>query len=156
MFRYLDRSEPGSVDFGDMEVASCSLELSRDGGGRELDRDGGGRRSGEGFSSGSGATIGGGTTVASDFWLPGLCRGSSVLGGDGAFPLTSSFPPLSSASSVISIRRRRRSELDEEVIDPDAVWSRQADDKELSLRSEAWVRGKTVSFGVNLSRTDWN
>lgn len=69
----------------------------------------------------------------------------------------SSFVPLSSASSVISINRPRRRELEEEeVTEVEAVWRRQAEDKALSVRSEALDRGSTVSFGVNLSVTDWN
>lgn len=107
-------------------VSECvSLGLPREGGGLELARDGGGRRSGEGVStSGEIGEVTGGTTVASDFWLPDFRL--SLLGGncgcDGcAFCLDSSFAPLSSASSVISISRRRRRELEDEVIEPEAV-----------------------------------
>lgn len=159
MFRYLERSELESGDLGDMALVCDWARLPRDGA-RELPREGGGRRSdedrriGEGFSA-SGDVLGG-TMVASDIWLPDLCLGSDRGGGGGSFvsSFDSSLVPFSSASSVISLRRRRRRELDEEVIDPDAVWRRHADDKALSLRSEAWVIGSTVSFGVNFSVTD--
>lgn len=109
---------------------------------------------GEVFSI-SGETVGG-IMVASDIWLPDLCIGSDWTGAGGCFvsSVDSSFVPFSSASSVISLKRRRRRELDEEVIDPDAVWRRQAEDKALSLRSDAWVMAKMVSFGVNFSVTD--
>lgn len=155
--RYLERSEPGSGDLGDIALRD-SLGLPMDGA-RELAREGGGRRSGEGFSSGEAV---GGTTVASDLRLPDLCLVSVTDGGccscscSCPCSFVSSFVPVSSASSVISISRRRRRELDEEVIDPEAVCKRQADDRALSLSSDAWVRASTVSFGVNLSRTDWN
>lgn len=94
--------------------------------------------------------------VASDIWLPDLCLSSDWSGDGGCFgsSVDSTFVPFSSASSVISLKRRRRRELVEEVIDPDAVWRRQADDSALSLRSEAWVMAKMVSFGVNFSVTD--
>lgn len=93
--------------------------------------------------------------VASDFWLPDRCLVSTLAGGCGSdLSFVSSFAPFSSASSVISINRRRRRELEEDVIDPDAVWRRQAEDRALSFKSEACVRGRTVSCGVNLSRTD--
>jgi len=157
MLRYLERSEPESGDLGDlgdvgdMGLVCDSLGLPMDGA-RELARDGGGRGSGEDLSSGEAM---GGTMVASDLRLPDLFI--SVLGGGRcSCSFVSSFVPLSSASSVISINRRRRSELDEDVIDPDAVCRRHADDRALSLSSDAWDRASTVSFGVNLSRTDWN
>jgi hypothetical protein len=60
----------------------------------------------------------------------------------------------SSASSTISINRRLRRELEEDVIDPDAAWRRQADDKALSVRSVASLNSKVVSCGENLSRID--
>jgi hypothetical protein len=140
-----------------------SLGLPRDRGERELARDGGGRSSGEDISTSGDVVEGGGTMVASDFWLPDRCL-VSIIGGDcgcgcdcdsgGSFD--SSFAPFSSASSVISINRRRRSELEEDVIDPEAVWRRQADDRALSFKSEACANGSTVSCGLNLSMTDWN
>lgn len=117
-----------------------------------LSRDGGGLRSGDVVSVDGDGAVDGGTTVASDFWLPDLCRGwSSGLGG-----CASSLAPFSSASSVISINRRRRRELDEDVMEVDAVWSRQAEDSALSVSSAARARGRTVSLGVNLSRKDPN
>lgn len=42
------------------------------------------------------------------------------------------------------------------MIDPEAVWRRHAEDRALSFKSVACVRGSTVSCGLNLSRTDWN
>lgn len=138
IFRYLERLEVDSGErgvgdiVGDIVSECVSLGLPREGGGLELARDGGDRRSGEGFSiSGEVTEVDGGTTVASDFWLPDL-RLISLLGGncgcDGSdgcdFSLASlatSFAPFSSASSVISISRRRRRELEDEVIEPVAV-----------------------------------
>lgn len=163
MLRYFERPELDSGDFGGMVMEWVSLGLPRDGA-RELPREGGGRGSGEGrrigedFSA-SGDVIDGaidGTMVASDIWLPDRCLGSDWGGGGGSFvsSFDSSLVPFSSASSVISLRTRRRRELDEEVSDPDAVCRRHAEDKALSLRSEAWVKGSTVSFGVNFSVTD--
>lgn len=152
MLRYLERWEPESGDFGDVVLVCDSLGLAMDGA-RELAREGGGRRSGEDFSSGEAV---GGTIVASDLRLPDLCLVSVLDGGGCSCSFVSCFVPFSSASSVISISRRRRRELDEDVIDPDAVCKRHADDRALSLSSDAWDRASTVSFGVNLSRTDWN
>lgn len=59
----------------------------------------------------------------------------------------------SSASSAISINRRLRSELVEEEVEPDAVWSEHAADNVLSFNSLGVVIGKTVSFGENRSVT---
>lgn len=70
-----------------------------------------------GSSSSTGGSVGG-TRVASDLMLTALTRASDWGTGTG---LVSSFVPFSSASSVISIKRRRRRELDEEVIDVEAV-----------------------------------
>lgn len=159
----LERERSDFMDLGDI-VADCgSTGLPRESVARELDRDGGGMRSTGAFSlsgdiggsSGStGCSIGDGTKVASDLTLLGLRRASDwrCVIGFGA----SSFVPFSSASSVISISRRRRSELEEEVIEVDAVWRRQAEDRALSVRSEALDRGSMVSLGVNLSITNWN
>lgn len=140
-----------------------SFGLPRDRGERELARDGGGRRSGEDISTSGEGIEEGGTMVASDFWLPDRCLVSAIggdcgcgCGCDSGCSLDSSFAPFSSASSVISINRRRRSELVEDVIDPEAVWRRQADDRALSFKSAACANGRTVSCGLNLSRTDWN
>lgn len=93
----------------------------------ELARDGGGLRSTDAFSlsgdvGGSSSSTGGsvgGTRVASDLMLTALPRASDW--GDGTVLLVSSFPPVSSASSVISIKRRRRRELEEDVIEVEAV-----------------------------------
>ena len=98
-------------------------------------------------------TADGGTTVASESWLNDLCRMPSV----GDCVCASSLPTVvSSASSAISFNRRRRRELDEEVIEPEAVCSRHAEDNALSVRSVGCATEKTVSCGENLSRTDWN
>lgn len=91
--------------------------------------------------------------VASESWLKDRSRVS--LPTDGAC-VTSFVAGLSSASSAISISLRRRRELDEEVMEPDAVCSRHADDRALSVSSEACDKEKTVSCGENLSRIDWN
>ena len=91
--------------------------------------------------------------MASDRWLKGLWGGNS-LAGDLASLL--SVVAFSSASSVISISLRRRRELEEEVIEPEAVCSKQAEDRALSVRSEDLDSEKTVSWGENLSKTDWN
>jgi hypothetical protein len=149
------------MDLGDI-VADCgSLGLPAEVGALELARDGGGLKSIDALSlsgdvggNSTGGSMGGGTIVASDLILPDLCRASDCGGGTGFS--ASSFVPFSSASSVISTRRRRRRELDEEVTEVEAVCKRHADDKALSVRSEALVKGRTVSFGVNLSVTDWN
>ena len=95
---------------------------------------------------------GGATTVASDRWLKGLW-GDESLAGDLA---SLSVVAFSSASSVISISLRRRRELEEEVIEPEAVCSKHAEDSALSVRSEDLDSEKTVSWGENLSKTDWN
>ena len=71
--------------------------------------------------------------------------------GDWASRLSVAF---SSASSVISISLRRRRELEEEVIEPEAACNKHADDRALSVRSEDLAMEKTVSWGENLSRTD--
>jgi ribulose 1,5-bisphosphate synthetase/thiazole synthase len=63
--------------------------------------------------------------------------------------------PCSAASSVISFSRRRRRELDEDVSDPEAVWSAHAEDSAVSVRSSGEVRGNVVSCGVKVSVTDW-
>jgi hypothetical protein len=52
---------------------------------------------------------------------------------------------FSSSSSVISFSLRRRRELDEEVRDPEAVCSAQAEDNAFSVKSSGEVRGKIVS-----------
>lgn len=127
MFRYLDleleRLE--SKDLGDI-VADCdSTGLTGDVAALELARDGGGWKSidacslsGDVGGNSAGGSLGG-TKVASDLMLPDLSRISGWGGGTGL--LTSSFVPFSSASSVISINRRRRRELEEEVIEVEAV-----------------------------------
>lgn len=130
MFRYLERPEldAGDAGVGDIVSEWVSLGLPREGGGRELARDGGGGISREAFSTSTSGECKegvGGTTVASDLRLPDRSL-TSLLGGGGAWDgcalsLLSSFAPFSSASSVISISRRRRRELDDEVIEPDAV-----------------------------------
>jgi hypothetical protein len=148
------------MDLGDIVADWGSMGLPAEVGALELARDGGGLKSmgacslsGDvgGISTGASDSVGG-TKVASDFMLPDLCRASDWGGGTGF----SSSLPFSSASSVISINRRRRRELEEEVIEVEAVCRRHADDNALSVRSEALVNGRTVSFGVNLSVTDWN
>lgn len=165
MVRYLEleRERSDFTDLGDIVADWGSMGLPREIVALELARDGGGMRSTDaislsgdvGGSSGStGGSMGDGTRVASDLTLLGLRRASDWGGGIGIG--ASSFVPFSSASSVISISRRRRRELEEEVIEVEAVWRRQAEDKALSVRSEALDRGSTVSFGVNLSVTDWN
>ena len=73
--------------------------------------------------------------------------------GDWASRLSVAF---SSASSVISISLRRRRELEEEVIEPEAACNKHAEDSALSVRSVDLDNEKTVSWGENLSRTDWN
>ena len=96
--------------------------------------------------------------MISDLWLPGLSLVSVGAGTDGGARVGASVSlgaPFSSASSVISISLRRRRELEEDVIDPEAVCKRHADERALSLRSEASVRVRVVSF-ENLSRIDWN
>ena len=90
--------------------------------------------------------------MASDRWLKGLW-GDESLAGDLASLSVAAF---SSASSVISISLRRRRELEEEVIEPEAVCSKHAEDSALSVRSEDLDSEKTVSWGENLSKTDWN
>jgi len=57
----------------------------------------------------------------------------------------------SSSSSVISIKRRLRSELVDEEVEPEAVCKEQAAESFESLRSFAFVSSKMVSWGVNLS-----
>ena len=59
----------------------------------------------------------------------------------------------SSASSAISISLRRRRELVDEEVDPEAVCSEHAADSVLSFSSFDVVMGKTVSFGENRSVT---
>ena len=75
--------------------------------------------SGDVGGNSTGVSTGDGTTVASDLMLPDLCLSSDWGGGTGF--TVSSFMPFSSASSVISISRRRRRELEEEVIEVEAV-----------------------------------
>lgn len=58
---------------------------------------------------------------------------------------SSSSGPFSSASSVISPSRRCRSELVEEVMEPDAVCSMQVDESAFSVSSDGVVSEKTVS-----------
>lgn len=157
----MECSELVSGDLGEVATDCVSLGLRPRECDLELARDGGGLKSGDGASTlgevvggaGGGEVVVGGTMVASDFWLPDNRRASDLGGGSGCW-YGSSFEPFSSASSVISINRRRRSELEEEVIEPDAVWRRHADDKALSFKSDAWAKTSTVSFGVNLSVTD--
>lgn len=74
----------------------------------------------------------GGTTVTSDSWLVLLCGGLIFEDFPGASWL---FAVLSSASSVISFSLRRRRELEEEVIDPEAACSKHAEDNALSVSS---------------------
>lgn len=95
----------------------------------------------------------GGTTVTSDSWLVLLCGGLVFENFPGASLL---FAVLSSASSVISFSLRRRRELEEEVIDPEAACSKHAEDNALSVSSGACERVNTLSCGENLSRIDWN
>jgi hypothetical protein len=52
---------------------------------------------------------------------------------------------FSSASSAISISLRRRRELEEEVIEPEAVCNRHAEDSALSVRSADFAKENTVS-----------
>lgn len=91
------------------------------------------------------------TMVASDSWLNDLCRKSLVEIGGGEASL---LPGVSSASSAISISLRRRREFEEEVIEPEAVCSRHAEDSALSVSSDGCERENTVSCGENLSRID--
>jgi hypothetical protein len=124
----LERERFDFTDLGDI-VADCgSMGLPREIVALELARDGGGIRSTDAFSlsgdvggsSGSnGGSMGDGTRVASDLTLLGVRRASDWGGGTGFG--SSSFVPFSSASSVISISRRRRRELEEEVIEVEAV-----------------------------------
>jgi hypothetical protein len=98
-------------------------------------------------------TTDGGTTVASETWLNDRCRRSWT----GAWVLAVSLGAgVSSASSAISISLRRRRELEEEVIEPEAVCKRHADESALSVSSDGFESEKTVSWGENLSSTDWN
>jgi hypothetical protein len=149
------------MDLGDI-VADCgSIGLSRVVVALELARDGGGMistdaviLSGDVGGRSTGGSMDDGTTVASELTLLELGLASDRGGGVGF--AASSLVPFSSASSVISISRRRRRELEEEVIEVEAVWRRHAEDKALSVRSEALDKASTVSFGVNLSVTEWN
>lgn len=59
----------------------------------------------------------------------------------------------SSSSSAISISLRRRKELVDEVVEPDAVCKEQAAESALSLSSFATLIEKTVSCGENRSVT---
>lgn len=61
---------------------------------------------------------------------------------------------FSSASSVISFSLRRRRELEDEVIEPEAAWSKHAEDNALSVSSDDCERVNTVSCGENLSKID--
>lgn len=71
--------------------------------------------------------------MTSDIWLDLFCEISGAGDSAGA----SLFPgAFSSASSVISFSLRRRRELDEEVIDPEAACSKQAEDNALSVSSD--------------------
>ena len=91
-----------------------------------------------------------GTMVEVDIMLAGL----SVI--SGGIDFVSSFPMLcSSASSVISISLRRRKELDNEAIEPLVVWSKHADEREPSVRSDGCAKVKTASLGENFSRINW-
>lgn len=94
---------------------------------------------------------GGATVVASERWLYGRYGGMS-LAGDLDWKFLS--VACSSASSVISISLRRRRELEEEVIEPEAACNKHAEDSALSVRSVDLDSEKTVSWGENLSRTD--
>lgn len=155
MFRYLELERSESIDLGDIDAECGSMALPL-----ELARDGGGMMSTDAFSlsgdvggNSTGGSMGDGTTVDSDLTLLELGRSSDLGGGTG---FDASSLPFSSASSVISINRRRRRELEEDVIEVEAVCRRHAEDKALSVRSEALDKARTVSFGVNLSVTDWN
>lgn len=113
------------MDLGDIVADCVSLGLPGEVAAMEPALDGGGWKS-TGACSLSGDTGGnstggslGGTKVASDLILPDLWRASDWGGGTGF--VASSFVPFSSASSVISINRRRRRELEEEVIEVEAV-----------------------------------
>jgi hypothetical protein len=57
------------------------------------------------------------------------------------------------SSSAISMRRRFRSELVEDDVEPDAVCSEHAADRVESLSSLDEVMGKVVSWGENFSVT---
>lgn len=93
-----------------------------------------------------------GTAVVSDRWLNASVSLSTVSVWGSSLLLT----PFSSASSVISTSLRRRRELDDEVMDPEAVCREQAEESALSVSSVETEREKTVSWGENLSRNDWN
>jgi hypothetical protein len=69
------------------------------------------------------------------FAVPG--RSSSTV--DCLFRLSSS------SSSAISINRRRRKELVDELVDPEAVWREHAADRVVSRNSLAVLIGKSVS-----------
>lgn len=81
-----------------------------------------------------------GTAVVSDRWLNASVS-LSTLSVCGSSLLT----PFSSASSVISTSLRRRSELEEDVIEPEAVCSEQAEESALSVSSVETESEKTVS-----------
>lgn len=89
--------------------------------------------------------------VASDTWLVDLCRLSGC--GNGAC-VSSLVVLVSSASSAISISLRRRRELEEEVIEPEAACNKHAEDSALSVRSADFAKENTVSWGENLSKID--
>jgi hypothetical protein len=57
------------------------------------------------------------------------------------------------SSSAISMRRRLRSELVEDDVEPEAVCNEQAADRVESLSSLDEVMGNTVSWGENFSVT---
>lgn len=42
------------------------------------------------------------------------------------------------------------------MIEPEAAWSKHADDNALSVSSDDRERENTVSCGENLSKIDWN
>ena len=71
--------------------------------------------------------------MVSDTWLALVC-GISRFEGFWGDSLLLAVP--SSASSVISFSLRRRRELEDEVIDPEAACSKHAEDKALSVSSD--------------------
>ena len=87
-----------------------------------------------------------------DNMLDALCSPDSPGGSERESSLPAVF---SSASSVISFNLRRRSELDDEVTELDAVCSKHAEESDPSVRSDGCVRIKIVSFGENFSTIDW-
>lgn len=73
-----------------------------------------------------------GTAVASDRWLSASVSLSTVRDCGSSLLLA----PFSSASSVISTSLRRRRELEDEVMEPEAVCREQAEESAFSV---SWV-----------------